>query len=805
MNVRRGPQPVLPLRPLLQAIAEATHGLDCALGAHDARHCAEQTGLLWSFVLLMARGSAEEPSTLRTTRFHELLATIDRACAGWPDVADSVGRLAGLYCPANVQRLLQAAAQSACGGNAWAHLFEQLWAATDANLRRRRGGYFTPEPIVNYIVRSADALVRRDLDLPDGLSGEDESLIIVDPACGSGAFLLGVTQFVHASCTQNGNEATWERMARDVLPRRLVGVDVVPACCRVAEILVEADIAAPWSARCGNLLDQSDQTDTLLRHRLPVIIGNPPYANFGQRNRGRWILSQLEAYKTGLGERKHNLGDDFIKFLRWSQYWIDQAGCGIVAMVTSNTYLEGLTHRQMRASLAGSFDYIHIVDLHGDRKKRECTPSGELDENVFGIQQGVAIGIFVKRRSAIRPVDCRITHTDLWGPRHEKLASLARTDAVQSPGAILLPRAPFHFFVPHRDVSDSEYSQWPRLDQIFEQYVSGVQTKCDALFVGFTREEVEQRMHACLADAARGRFSADLPAWLPRRLRDVSFDPRHVRPYMVAPWDVRWVYYDPRLLGRSRERLLGQMDGTIPALVFMRQATHPHTYDHFLASPVLVSDRVFYSAHGAPFVAPLLTIQAGALRPNFAGSFLQVLEDRLAARGGGRAGARPSFDTHDVFPWIYAQVHSRRYRQRYRHLLSIDFPHIPWPSDLSVFRDLVRLGRRLLTLHCGVAANCVSSPTDVSVCTSAVTVTRPRWSAPDTLWLAPQQPWPEPVEERIWQFQIGGYAVLRRWLQQRAHRALTAQDQHHLQRMIGALRATAQGMEDIDRRSGPDS
>ena len=197
-----------------------------------------------------------------------------------------------------------------------------------------------------------------------------------------------------------------------------------------------------------------------------------------------------------------------------------------------------------------------MLDLHGNRKKRELTPAGERDENVFGIQQGVAIGVFVKRRPAGQRTDRRIRHADLWGSRPEKLQVLAGTDVEQLPGQPLQPHAPFHFFVPHSDHDQDEdaYLQWPRLDQIFQQHVSGVQTKCDALFVGYTREEVAQRMRDCLADAAQGGSPLTFPRGCRGRLQGVSFDAQHIRPYMVAPWDVRWIYYEPRLLGRARER-----------------------------------------------------------------------------------------------------------------------------------------------------------------------------------------------------------------------------------------------------------
>jgi len=759
---------------LLRVAADAAIDLDRALESWGDPP-AQQAGLLWVFALLVAGSARGRAGAARVSasagpaggRLSTLLSEIDQACARVADVRAIVSELR-----CQVQAAQGVPQWQTGEASARVALLEQLWALADAGLRRRRGGYFTPQPIVRFIVRSVDGVLRRTLDVPGGLACAETPVRIIDPACGSGAFLLGVTQYVREQCRLAGLSRRWPRLAREVLSQRLVGIDLLPACCGAAEIVLQAELGTCWSAYCGNVLADVELTRTLLGDGLPVIIGNPPYANFGRANRGHWIRTQLEAYKAGLHEKKHNLGDDFIKFLRWGQYWIDQAGCGILAMITNNTYLGGLTHRQMRTSLMDTFDEIHVLDLHGNCKKRERTPAGDRDENVFGIQQGVAIGVFVKHRAATRRPGCQVRYAQLWGPRAAKLAALDAGEIGQPPGAVVSPRPPQHCFVPRGDASpcEAEYLQWPRLDQIFQQYVSGVQTKCDALFVGFTREEVAQRMRSFLAEASCGRFAAGLPAWLPRKTRGVVFDARQIRPYMVAPWDVRWVYYEPRLLGRARQRLLSDLDGGNLALVFMRQATDLDGYDHFLATRALVSDRVFYSAHGAPFVAPLFTRRAGAWTTNLSPRFLQELAARLGIGWSDQPnGLHASFASRDVFHWIYAQVHSPRYRQHFQAMLRIDFPRIPWPPDLDTFRALARAGRELVELHCGIGTGA----------------------------LPPAEP--AQVEPAVWRFRIGGYPVLRRWLHQRRHRTLSAEDQQQRERIIHAIRGTLQLREGIDR------
>ena len=185
-----------------------------------------------------------------------------------------------------------------------------------------------------------------------------------------------------------------------------------------------------------------------VKRDLPVmvVLGNPPYSNFGMMNRGAWIRGLLEDYKTGLGERKINLDDDFIKFLRFGQWRIQETGQGVLAYITSNTYLDGITHRRMRQSLMETFSDIYILNLHGSTKKREVSPDGTRDENVFDIQQGVAIGIFVKVPGRAAPATVR--YADLWGVRQRKYDILADHAVDSTRWTQLNPIQPYFFFTP---------------------------------------------------------------------------------------------------------------------------------------------------------------------------------------------------------------------------------------------------------------------------------------------------------------------------------------------------------------------
>ena len=502
------------------------------------------------------------------------------------------------------------------------------------------------------------------------------------------------------------------------------------------------------------------------------------------------ITKQLGEYKHGLNERKLNLDDDFIKFVRWCQYWIDEVGRGVAALVTNNTYLSGLTHRRMRASLAGSFDRIFVLDLHGSSKKRELAPGQKRDQNVFPIQQGVAISLFVKTGPA--PRGRCVFHADLWGTRQDKLEALAAEHQMLSGYKALEPAAPYYFFVPRKDTNAAAYRTWPRLDEIFEQYVSGVQTKRDKLFVGFTRDEVEHKVSQFLEHAADGEFAPDVPPWLRGKTMGVVFDRQRVRPYMMAPFDLRWIYYEPRLLGRARYQLMRHLLADNACLVFMRQTTSPPPYDYFLVTSELVSDRVFYSAHGAPFVAPLYLQDNQRLVANLKPGFLEDLAKRLGIPFKDPHAALPdSFGPRHVLYWIYAAAHDHEYREQFHPLLSIGFPRVAWPRDLQHFVQSCEQGEQLVDAHLNVLAGFAHSDDVPSACPADVELRRgyPRWHA-ERLWFSSGFAWPEPVEAGVWNARVGGYAVLQRWLKQREGRTLQPRDLDHFRRMVSAVRCT---------------
>jgi len=352
------------------------------------------------------------------------------------------------------------------------HFYELFLKEYDAKKRMQRGVFYTPRPVVSYIVRSVDELLRtefgledgladtttwgemadrhKDLTIPEGVSPEHAFIQILDPATGTGTFLVEVIDVIHKTMVAKWKaqshgekkiEALWnEYVPKHLLPR-LHGYELLMAPYAIAHLKIGLklyetgyrfgrderariyltnalepahDLSGRFEFAIPALAHEAQAVNEIKRTlRFTVVIGNPPYSNFGQLNKIPFILDLLRDYKRGLDEKKINLDDDFIKFFRLFHFIIDSAGCGVVGVITNNAFIDGLTHRQMRRSLLESFTQLRILDLHGSTKKREHSPDGRPEENVFDIQQGVTVSMLVKTAGACRA--SAVFHSELWG------------------------------------------------------------------------------------------------------------------------------------------------------------------------------------------------------------------------------------------------------------------------------------------------------------------------------------------------------------------------------------------------------
>jgi predicted helicase len=577
-------------------------------------------------------------------------------------------------------------------------------------------------------------------------------------------------------------------------------------------------------------------------HRL-IVAGNPPYS-VSSTNKGEWIQNLIADYKKNLNERKINLDDDYIKFIRYGQHFIDKNGSGILAFITNNSFIDGITHRQMRKSLMESFDKIYILDLHGNSSKKEKDPNGGSDENVFDIQQGVSINILIKSGSK----NLKIYHKDVYGKRQFKYEHLADSTLNSIKWDKVTSEKPNYFFTSKDVFSNDGYLKFLSLAELFPLYNSGIQTKRDSVNIHFSKKDAENVIQDFLALTENEILKKyDLPEdgrdWkVELAKKDVKQNLLiHLEQY--RPLDNRYSFYTGKskgIVAYPRQIVSSHIIGKKNhCLCLMRQFFQDTGFSHVLYSNKMIDERTMYSNRGGTYIFPLylypessgqMSLGSNETRtPNLnleivdqiakglGLSFVpEAFDSAQADRGGEVCYAesgevmpeyRQSFAPIDLLDYIYAVLHSPTYRETYKEFLKIDFPRVPYPTDADTFWKLVALGGELRQLHL------MESPTLSQFITQYPVggeneVEKIRFEnlsgledltglATGRVYINSDQYF-DSVPEVAWNFYIGGYQPAQKWLKDRKGRILDFEDIMHYQKIIKALAETDRVMGEID-------
>ena len=783
------------------------------------------------------REFSREMAAFKLPRTNPFLRKLFAEIAGvdMPDtVAWAVEDLVNLLRHADMAEIMQDFGKSKGKEDPVVHFYETFLAAYDPKVRDQRGVRYTPEPVVQYIVRSVDWLLQTRFNRPQGLA--DDNTFILDPAVGTATFLYFVLTLIFSKFARQRGQ--WDGYVEKHLLNRLFGFEILMAPYAIAHLklgmlLEETGYSFGSDQRLGifltNTLEESARRSDRLfadwiseeanaaakvKAQLPimVVLGNPPYANFGRMNRNKWILGLLNDYKKDLNEKKLNLDDDFIKFIRFAQWRIEKTGHGIVGFITSNTYIDGITHRRMRESLMQAFDEIYILDLHGSSKKREKTPDGGKDENVFDITVGVSILLAVRLAKTGPPsggwAPARVFHAELWGERKGKYDWLSQNDASQTPWTKLAPTKPYFFFVPKDFDAGSEYESGWKLCDVFSRFQNGVKTDRDDLFIDFDRTELSERMRRFYSDEGlteqfratyrvENSSSYDL---LARRQR-TRFEDANVQAFFYRPFDTRWLYYAPDLTSRPAYDIMRHMlAGHNRAIVTTRK-----TEEKFgVLCTCLLAGHKSVAAYDINTMFPLYLYPAAdelgasaGRRPNINPEFLKALAEKLKVSQTEPHGLPQGVTPEDIFHYAYAVFHSPTYRARYAEFLKIDFPRLPLTGNRDLFFRLAALGGELVALHLMESPKLNDLITEFPV-KGTDAVEKVQYNDKDErVWINPTQYFGG-VPAAIWNFHIGGYQVCEKWLKDRKGRKLTYEDTRHYQRIVVALNETIRDMKEID-------
>ena len=749
------------------------------------------------------------------------------------------------------------------------HFYEDFLAAYDPELREVRGVYYTPEPVVSYIVRSVDWLLRDRFGLADGLAetsagdGEGRPVLILDPAAGTGTFLREAVARIRETIEGKGLGGAWPDYVRHHLLPRLFGFELLMAPYAICHLKLALEIGGtdtkfrmPDGQRLGvfltNTLEEAHErtagplfareiareaasADAVKRDRpVMVVLGNPPYSGHSA-NKGAWIRDLLRGRAgtdvTGsyfsvdgkpLGEKNPKwLNDDYVKFIRFAQWRIERTGEGVLGFVTNHSYLDNPTFRGMRRNLMETFDDIYLLDLHGNSKKKERAPDGGRDENVFDIQQGVAIGLFVKRaESGDDPA--QVFHADLWGERGAgpdggKYGWLAANDIKTTRWATLAPKPPLYLFAPRDEALREEYEAGKKLTEICPVNSVGIVTARDRLAIQWTAEDM-RNIATDFADIdaedARTAFSLgkDSSDWkvadAQQDLRDHPEADEYVAPVLYRPFDVRFTWYTGRAGGficRPRPKVMRHMlAGPNVGIITTRQCQRD--WSAFVCNTI--AGHKSLAAYDINCLFPLYTYAkmgddklGDARQANLDREFAKMVCSTLGLDfvSDGAGDLADALGPDDIFHYIYAVLHSPEYRRRYADFLKSDFPRIPLTSDRTLFAALVGLGRTLTALHL-MEVEGEDAPAFPVAGDNRVEKTRyapPNDSLPGRVWINGDQYF-DGVTPETWAFPIGGYRPAEKWLKDRKGRVLSFDDIDWYRRVCAVLAETPRIMARID-------
>jgi predicted helicase len=511
-----------------------------------------------------------------------------------------------------------------------------------------------------------------------------------------------------------------------------------------------------------------------------VITGNPPY-NVKSQNNGAWIIGLIrDYYKVDglpLGERNpKNLQDDYVKFIRFAQWKMDHVDEGVVGIITNHSFLDNPTFRGMRQSLMQTFNLIYVLDLHGSVAKKSVERE---DENVFDIEQGVAISIFVKNNK----LQNKVYRGDLWGKRKEKYQFLAEGDVMNISWKEVFPVSPYYVFAEQDAGLRQTYDQGIPISKVFVLQSSGIKTHRDALVIGFDQNTLIEKLHK----------------------ESIEVDGQFIMKMCYRPFDERVIYYHKNLVDRPREDTAKQLcmtDGRNLSLATAKQYTSGN-YQHAMVSENMTEMKTCSHDRGTYFF-PLYRYN---FREDKKPTFTLFDEDdpfngkdrieNISAEFRAFIDKKyeHAYSPEEILSYVYTVLHSPTYREKYSQFLKNDFPRIPFVDDPELFQKLSKLGWELVRAH---LLKDVPEKPKVEVSKNDDEVESPVYDPKNQRIYANKNLYFAPVPEDVWNFHIGGYQVLDKYLKSRNGRKLALDEKENIINVVKVIRFTIDQMVKID-------
>ncbi len=757
------------------------------------------------------------------------------------------------------------------------HFYETFLVEYDPKEREKRGVYYTPEPVVGYIVRSIHKLLKEKFSKEDGFA--TSSVTVLDPAAGTLTFPAEAIRLATSEYKAKYGDGGVGGLISDHILKNFYSFELMMAPYAVGHLKIgfildelghklkanerfnlfltnTLDFTREDPNNLGGIFEKmiakESQEALKVKEEIPimVVMGNPPYSGVSE-NASEFIriVSKGQSYKSTsgkekiatkiiklkqktfigqliedykqidgqpLGEQKHWLQDDYVKFYRFAQWKIEQAGSGVLGFITNHAWLDNPTFRGMRRSLMQSFDEIYLLNLHGSKLKKEKNPQGGKDENVFDIQTGVAVGVFIKYQKPSG--DKKIVYADQWGLREEKYAWLDANDLSKTKWTELRPNLPFYFFVPRKETGREEYEKFRKITEIFPVNSTGILTGRDDFVIDFDKRELEARIRVFrdsrdsdeLIKQAYGLKDKPNYKWFVsesrKELQKLPDYEKHFTKILYRPFDERWIYYHPSVVFWPREDVMRPMLKSNLALIACRQLSSSK-FQHALISPTIADDSlVSNKTKERGYVFPLYLypnsgrkkqnslfegdqpMRADSKTPNIDQKFSNFVEDIYKTK----------IEPEAMLYYVYAILYSDIYRSKYQEFLKIDFPRIPFTKDFKLFKKVSDLGQALVNLHLMKAVETTKSLSKFQGKNGNKVEKRIYNEKQKRVYINENQYF-EGIGPEVWNYYIGGYQVLDKWLKDRKGRILSSEDIKHYCKVVTIISKTIEIQKKVDK------
>lgn len=754
----------------------------------------------------------------------------------------------------DVNKILRDYYREGKGKDPIVHFYETFLTAYDPSIREKRGVYYTPESVVGYIVRSINQILKTHFNLSDGFASPQVTLL--DPAGGTLTFPAEALKLAVQEYTDKYGAGGKTKFIRNQILPNFYAFELMMASYAIGHLkmgfmfeelgyrlkdderfnlyltntLEMEDLAQVDIPGLSSLSEESHLAGKVKKEQpILVICGNPPYSGHSA-NQNAWTEKLLKEEIDGaqsyyqvddkpLGEKNPKwLQDDYVKFLRFAQWKIQKAGFGIVGMITNHSYLDNPTFRGMRQSLMKTFNEIYILDLHGNSLKKETTSEGGKDENVFDIRQGVAIALFVKQKDK-KGKGCKAFHKNLYGLREEKYEWLENNDFQQKNYKSIQPESPYYFLTKRDTDKIKKYLNWKAVNEIFPVNSVGIVTSRDEFVIDFDKNILKNRIAQLESRTQNDEIIAqaynlkDKSNWklsdARKEIKILDDVENFIKSMQYRPFDNRYIFYHESLVERTRHDVMRHMLEDNLGLTIGRAGQVvglEYLWNLVFISENIIDFNLYY--RGGELLFPLYlykekiqkkshfhTLMLFEPEANY-GSENKIANIDKAVYEKLNKIYKKKLTPEEILYYIYAIFYSNIYREKYAEFLKIAFPRVPFTADYKVFQRMADFGQQVADLHL-MKSDLLNKPiAKYQGRGDNDRIEKIIYNEEEQRIYINKEKFFDNISPDLWNYQIGGYQVLQKYLKDRKDRNMD--DPRYYCRIVTAIDKTIALQNQID-------